>query len=86
MWWAGTVSAVNDGLYAIDFDDDTTDEVSADEVEALTWKHGSAVTCSGVPSVIAAYAAGPRTITLQDASGAKYEATTASCYEDRNAG
>lgn len=82
-WWAGTVSSVHDDLYAIAFDDQTTDEVSADEIEPLTWKHGSTITCSGTVGVIAVIAPGPRTLTLQDAVGTKIETTTAPCYEYR---
>ena len=84
-WWAGTVTGVADGVYSVAFDDGTSDDLTADEIEPLRWGVGSRVTCGGYEGEIAAYQPGPRTLTL-DADGMKLPMTTANCLENRLAG
>lgn len=82
-WWAGTVSAVNNGVYSVAFDDGTSDDLSSEEIEPLRWRVGSKVTCGGYEGEIAAYQPGPRTLILSTADGMKAPMTTANCLENR---
>ena len=84
-WWAGTILAVNGGIYSVAFDDGTSDDLTADEIEPLRWRVGGKLTCGGYEGAIAAYQPGPRTLTLQTADGMKLPMTTATCLENRAA-
>ena len=83
-WFPGTLTSVENGVYSVAFDDETSEDRSAAQVERLAWRVGTKVTCMDGMGEIAAWQPEARTLTLATEDGRTVDTNTGFCLEDRS--